>query len=199
MTHHQITSATYQPGSTNIVAQVIDAGGQEANGVQLELATHPWHHLSAYASGQYMMTRIGNNIAYQGDYLPTKGKQEPGAPRFLATMGLSYDDGINFGTFNLRYSDAQYATLMNDQSIPSYMTADISLGRTLPKFGHVSPKIMLNLINISDQHYLSGVYGYTAAAASQRGVYGGALTGSQPTYDIGSGFAAVISLSGNYN
>jgi len=199
MTHHQITSATYQPGSTNIVAQVIDAGGQEANGVQLELATHPWHHLSAYASGQYMMTRIGNNIAYQGDYLPTKGKQEPGAPKFLATMGLSYDDGTNFGTFNLRYSDAQYATLMNDQSIPSYMTADISLGRNLPKFGHVLPKLMLNLINISDQHYLSGVYGYTAAATAHRGVYGSGLTGSQPTYDIGSGFAAVVSLSGNYN
>lgn len=198
MTHHQITSSMYQPGTTNMISQIIDAGGQQADGVQLELATRPWHHLSAYASGQYMTSRIGNNVSYQGDYLPTKGKQEPGAPKFLATAGLSYDDGANFGTFNLRYSDAQYATLMNDQSIPSYMTADISMGRRLPKIGRVSPKLMLNLINISDQHYLSGVYGYTAAANAHRGVYGSSLTGAQPTYDIGSGFAAVVSISGNY-
>lgn len=198
MTHHQITSSVYQVGTTNMISQIIDAGGQTADGVQIELATHPWHHLSAYASGQYMSSRIGNNVAYQGDYLPTKGKQEPGAPKFLATAGLSYDDGANFGTFNLRYSDAQYATLMNDQGIPAYMTADVSLGRRLPKIGHVSPKLMLNLINISDQHYLSGVYGNTAAASAQRGVYGGSLTGAQPTYDVGSGFAAVVSVSGNY-
>lgn len=198
MTHHQITSTSYVPGSTAMISQPIDAGGQTADGVQLELATRPWHHVSLHATGQYMKSRIGNNVAYQGDYLPTKGKQEPGAPKFLATMGLSYDDGRNFGIFTMRYSDAQYATLMNDQGIPSYITADLSLGRNLPKFAHVAPKLMLNLINISNTHYLSSVYGYTAAAASHRGVYGRSLTGSQPTYEIGSGFAAVVSLSGTY-
>ncbi|GBQ11921.1 TonB-dependent receptor [Swaminathania salitolerans LMG 21291] len=198
MTHHQITSTSYVPGTTNLISQAIDAGGQSADGVQLELGTRPWHGLSLHASGQFMKSRIGNNIAYQGDYLPTKGKQEPGAPRFLANFGLSYDDGANFGTFNFRYSDAQYATLMNDQGIPAYMTADLSLGRRLPKIGRVAPSLQLNLINVTDQHYLSSVYGYTAAARPQRGVFGSRLAGSQPTYEIGSGFAAIVGLSATY-
>ncbi|MFT8481978.1 MAG: TonB-dependent receptor [Gluconobacter cerinus] len=198
LTHHQITSVSYLPNSTIMISQPIDAGGESAQGVQAEISTRPWHHISAYASGQFMHTRVGNNIAYQGDYLRTKGKQEVASPKFTGALGLTYDDGTNFANFNLRYTDSQYATLMNDQSIPSYITSDISLGRYLPKIGRVRPKAMLSLMNVGDNHYLAQVNGFSGNATTTRGVYGKTLSASQPTYSVGTGFAAVVSVSGTF-
>ncbi len=199
LTHHQINSVSYLPDSTLTVSQPIDAGGETARGIQAEVSTRPWHHFSAYASGQYMHTSVDNNIAYGGDYLRTKGKQEVASPKFLASIGLTYDDGTTFGNFNFRYSDSQYSTLMNDQGIPAYFTADVSVGRYLPKFGRFHPKAMLSLANLGDVHYLSSMTGYTVTAASKiRGIYGTTLTGSQPTYNVGSGFSAIVTIAGTF-
>ncbi|NVN01575.1 MULTISPECIES: TonB-dependent receptor [Asaia] len=199
LTHHQISSVSYIPGTSILTSQPIDAGGESAMGIQAELSTRPWHHLSAYASGQYMHTKIGNNIAYMGDVLPTKGKQEVASPKFLGALGLTYDDGTTFGNFNLRYSDSQYSTLMNDQSIPAYFTADASIGRWLPRFGRVRPKAMVSLMNIGDVHYLSSITGFTpTAAASIKGMGGKTLVGSQPAYAVGTGFAAIATVSASF-
>ena len=87
---------------------------------------------------------------------------------------------------------------MNDQSIPSYITSDISLGRYLPKIGRVRPKAMLSLMNVGDNHYLAQVNGFSGNATTTRGVYGKTLSASQPTYSVGTGFAAVVSVSGTF-
>ncbi|MBB2176716.1 TonB-dependent receptor [Gluconacetobacter johannae] len=199
VTNHQISAESYEPGSTSTISQLINAGGLEAYGIQTEIATHPWHHVSFYASGQYMHTKNGNNIAYEGDYMATKGKQEVGAPKFSGSLGLTYNDGTWFGNFTLQYTGSQYSTLMNDQSIPSYFTANVAVGRTLPKIGRIAPKIRLNLVNMGDEHYLSSMYGYTTNATTQRGVVSGkAFSGSQPTYVIGSPFVVMGTLSADF-
>ncbi|GAB6968777.1 TonB-dependent receptor [Komagataeibacter kakiaceti JCM 25156] len=199
VTNHQVSAESYEPGSTSTISQLINAGGLEAYGIQAELATHPWHHVSFYASGQYMHTRNGNNIAYEGDYLATKGKQEVGAPKFSGSLGLTYNDGKWFGNFTLQYTDSQYSTLMNDQSIPSYVTANLGFGRTLPKVGRVAPKLRLNLVNLGNNHYLSSMYGYTTNATTQKGIVTGkTFSGSQPTYVIASPFIVMATLSADF-
>ncbi|XCX38117.1 TonB-dependent receptor [Kozakia baliensis] len=198
VTNHQVSAVSYVPGSTSTISQLINAGGLEAYGVQAEIATRPWHHFSGYASGQYMHTKNGNNIAYSGDYLRTKGKQEVGAPEFSGSLGLTYNDGKWFGNFTLQYTDSQYSTLMNDQRIPSYFTANLAVGRNLPKIGGVVPKLKLNLVNLGDTHYLSSMYGYTAAATTQKGVFGTTIKGSQPTYVIGSPFVVMGTISADF-
>lgn len=199
VTNHQVSAESYEPGSTSTISQLINAGGMEAYGIQAELATHPWHHLSFYASGQYMHTKNGNNIAYEGDYLATKGKQEVGAPKFSGSLGLTYNDGLWFGNFTLQYTDSQYSTLMNDQSIPSYVSANLAVGRQLPKIGRVRPKIRLNLVNLGNNHYLSSMYGYTTNAQTQHGVVTGkAFSGSQPTYVIASPFVVMATISADF-
>jgi len=199
LTHHQISSQSYLPNSTILISQPIDAGGETARGLQAEVGTKPWHHISAYGSGQYMHTSIDNNIAYGGDYLPTKGKQAVASPKFVAALGLTYDDGTNFGNFNFRYQDSQYSTLMNDESMPAYFTADASLGHRFPTLmHHVKPKIALELLNLGDVHYLSTVNGFSVAAKSTRGVYGNTIAGSNPTYGVGTGFTALVTLSAEF-
>jgi len=200
MTHHQISSQSYAAGSSYLISQTIDAGGETARGVQLELGTHPWHHLSAYGSAQYMHTSIDNNVASSGDYLPTKGKEEVGSPKLVAALGLTYDDGRNFANFNFRYTGSQYSTLMNDQGIPSYFTADMSIGRNLPPIGHhVYPKIQLNLINLGDVHYLSSVTGFGLTAQNRTGIFGSAISSSTPSYTVGSGFTAIGSIAASFD
>ena len=199
VTNHQVSAESYEPGSTSTISQLINAGGLEAWGIQAEIATHPWHHLSFSASGQYMYTRNGNNIAYEGDYMATKGKQEVGAPKFSGSLGLTYNDGIWFGNFSLQYTDSQYSTLMDDQSIPSFVTANLAVGRNLPKIGRVAPKIKLNLINLGNEHYLSSMYGYTTNATTQYGLSKGTkFAGSQPTYVIASPFVIMATLSADF-
>ncbi|GAN59370.1 TonB-dependent receptor [Acetobacter cibinongensis] len=198
VTNHQVSAESYVAGSTSTITQLINAGGMEAFGVQAEIATHPWHHVSAYASGQYLRTKNGNNLAYSGDYLRTKGKEEVGAPRYSGSLGLTYNDGTWFGNFTLTYTGSQYATLMNDQRLPGYITANLGVGRNLPKIGHVTPKIKLNLVNMGDEHYLSSTYGYTAAATTQKGILGTTIKGSAPTYVIGSPFVAMGTISADF-
>lgn len=198
LTNHQISSSSYLPGSATLISTQIAAGGEEAWGVQAEVATRPWHHISAYLSGQYLRTRIGNNVNAGSDYLPTKGKSEPGAPKFSGAIGLTYDDGTWFGNFNLRYQDSQYSTLMNDQSIPAYFTGDLSLGRNLPSFGRFHPKGMLNLINVGGVNYLSSISGFGITAVKQKGIFGNVVNASAPSYVVGSAFTAMFTLSADF-
>ena len=199
LTNHQIGSSSYLPGTSVLISTQIAAGGEEAWGFQGEIGTRPWHHISAYASGQFLHTRIGNNVDAGTDYLPTKGKQEPGAPRWSGAIGLTYDDGIYFGNFNLRYQGPQYSTLMNDQKIPGYMTADLNLGRTLPSFNtRIHPKIMLNLVNMGGVNYLSSISGFGLTAVKQKGIFGNTVNASTPSYVVGSAFTAVVTLSADF-
>jgi len=200
LTHHQVSSQSYAADSSYLTSQTIDAGEETARGVQIEMGSHPWHHLSVYASAQYMHTSVDNNIATSGDYLPTKGNDEVGSPKLLAALGLSYEDGKSYLNFNFRYTDSQYATLMNDESIPSYFTADMSVGRNLPTIrDHIFPKIQLNLINLGDVHYLSSVTGYSLTAYNRTAINGTHVSASAPTYTVGSGFTMIASLTVSFN
>lgn len=199
LTNHQISSSSYLPGTSTLVTAQIAAGGEEAWGFQGEIGTQPWHHLSAYLSGQYLHTEIGNNVFAGADYLPTKGRTEPGSPDWSGAIGLTYDDGVYFANFNLRYQGSQYSTLMNDQSIPAYITSDISFGRTLwSPVERVKPKLIFNLMNVGNADYLSSVSGFTLTSKTQRGVFGNTVNGSAPIYIVGSGFAGTVTLSTSF-
>jgi len=196
LTHHQVLSAGYVAGTNNLVTEPLDAGGETSRGVQAELGLGHWHHFSPYLSGQYLHATIDNNFNDGADYLPTAGKTEVESPHFTGAIGLSYDDGHLFGNFDLRYADSQYSTFMNDQSIPSYVVSDVTLGYRLPSIGPAHhPQIQLNLVNIGDNNYLSGVNSVAGSAQTTRGVYGTTLAGGAPTYVVGGGFGAFVSLS----
>ncbi|WP_240162116.1 TonB-dependent receptor [Gluconacetobacter azotocaptans] len=199
LTNHQISSSSYLPGTSVLISTQIAAGGEEAWGFQGEIATKPWHHINAYASGQYLHTEIGDNVNAGTDYLPTKGKQEPGSPKFSGAIGLTYDDGTYFSNFNFRYQGQQYSTLINDQKIPGYVTADLNMGRTLPSFHTpVHPRIMLNLVNMGGINYLSSISGFGLTAVKQKGILGNTVNASTPSYVVGSAFTAMVTLSADF-
>lgn len=179
-------------GGSNI-NQSINSGGQTSRGVDVELGTRPWHHVSPYVSGEYLHATIDNDLQVGADYLPTTGKTAIRSPRWQAALGLGYDDGVFFGSVGLKYVGSQYSTFMNDEKIPSHAQADVGLGYRLPELGLAArPELKLNLVNITDENYLSGVANPTANATTMTGKFGTRIDGSSPTYYLTGGFAAIV-------
>mgnify|MGYP000908329747 CR=1 FL=1 len=197
LTNRQLSSTVYLNGVPTTAS--INAGGQTSRGATLELGLRPWHHFSPYLSGQYLHATIDNNLASGGDLLPTRGKTAVNTPEFSGAIGLSYDDGGMFGSFNLNYVGSQYATFMNDQKIPSYMTANVTLGYRFPSYHFVKhPQIQLNLINLGNSGYLSGASSLVGNAKATKGIYGSTIAAQTPLYYVGGGFAGVVSVTAGF-
>jgi hypothetical protein len=193
-THRQVTTLV----GDNYVAETIDAGGQTSRGVDVEAGLQPWHHLSPYVSAEYLHATEDNNFPVvtangRTDYLPTAGKTAIRSPKFTAGLGLTYDDGTLFSSFTFKYIGSEYSTFMDDEKIPSHSQADMSIGYRFPKIGLAGrPEIRLNVINLADANFLSGVATPTANAVPAIGKYGSLIPGASPLYYIAGGFAAMV-------
>ncbi|MGI4792954.1 MAG: TonB-dependent receptor [Janthinobacterium lividum] len=198
-TNRQVSTTIVQNGG--IVTQYINGGGQTSRGVDFEVGLRPWHHLRPFVSGEYLYATTDNNLrAANGDYIPTAGKIAVRSPRWMGSLGLDYDDGNFFANADFHAVSSQYSTFMDDQKMPSYGTANMTLGYRLKHLGPAkSPTLQLNLININDNRYLGGVYTVQNNAKAVRGVYGTAVAASgQPTYLAGAGFATIISFGSSF-
>jgi len=181
--------------NNELVNVSINAGGQTTRGIDAEFGTKAWNHISTYASFEYLSATIDNDISEGGDYAPTRGKTAVRSPRVQAGLGLSYDSGDIFGNIGLKFVDKQFSTFMDDETIPAYVTMDMALGYRFPSIGLKGrPEIKLNLINLNEGNYLSGVATPTINANTVIGRYGTALAGSSPTYYLSAGFTALLTL-----
>ncbi|NVN10749.1 TonB-dependent receptor [Nguyenibacter vanlangensis] len=192
MVNHDVLSTAFVGGS--LVTAPIILGGQTIRGAQLEVGLRPWHFFSPYASGSYVHATTDNDFRVGNDLLPTAGKMAVNTPSFTGAIGLAYDDGTYFGNFNLNYIGRRYSTFMNDESMPGYLTSDITLGYRMPTL-HVAhtalyrPQIQINLMNIGNNIYYAQAAGLTSNARTMKGLYGTTIAGKSPTYQIGGGFA----------
>jgi iron complex outermembrane receptor protein len=179
-----------------LVNSTINGGSQTSYGLDGEIDYRPAKGVSVYLSGEYLHTRLDDDLAVGGDVLPTRGKRAVSSPEFQFALGTTYDDGRLFGSTALKYVGRQYATFMNDESIKPYATLDLSIGVHLA--GLIDAQRMdlrLNAINVTNPHVLSGVQAITANALDTVGRGGTVIAGSSPTYYVGSGRAFVATLS----
>jgi iron complex outermembrane receptor protein len=179
-----------------LVNSTINAGSQTSYGLDGEIDYRPAKGFSIYLSGEYLQTRLDDDLAINGDYLPTKGKQAVSSPKFQFGAGSTYDDGRLFGSTALKYVGRQYATFMNDESIKGYATLDLSIGVHLA--GLIDAQrtdLRLNAINVTNPHVLSGVQAISTNAQDTTGRNGTTISGSSPAYYVGSGRAFVVTLS----
>ena len=124
----------------------------------------------------------------------------PRAPQFIGALGLDYDDGHVFGNASYKYIARQYSTFTNDQAIAPYSRVDASIGYRFDDFGVAkAPEIKLNIHNLFNTRALTGVSGVQTNAVATRGVKGGTIaSGGTPTYYMGEGFAAIVTLRAGF-
>lgn len=204
-TNRQVPTVLDQNGL--LVGSNINAGGQTSRGVDAELGLRPIRHWRPYVSAEYLHATIDddfpnsvttNNVTVT-DYLPTRGKTAVRSPAFQSAIGLDYDDNDYFGNLAVKYVDSQYSTFLNDEKIPGHAQADATLGVRLPNIGVVKrPELRLNFINLTDAKFLSGVATVTPNAETAVGIHGTTIAGSTPTYYVGTGFAAVLTLAAGF-
>ena len=196
--HYNFTNRQLQsvvPGTNNAITTDINAGGQTSDGIDLEAGLRPIGHFRPYVSGQYLHATIDNNIEAGGDYLPTTGKTAVRSPAWVFSAALDYDDGRFFGNYTVRYIGRQFATFMNDEVLPAYYEMGGTVGMRFSDIGPAkAPTIQLNLINLTNNQFLSGINSLTTNAKTTTGVYGTTVPGSAPTYNIGEGFAAIVTV-----
>ncbi len=192
-TNRQIQSAV--SGTNGAINTDINAGGQTSDGVDVEAGTGPIGHFRPYVSGQYLHTSIDNDIRASGDYLPTTGKDAVRSPHWIASAALDYDDGRFFGNYTVRYIGRQYATFMNDEVLPAYYEMGGTVGLRLRDFGPAkAPTIQLNLINLTNNKFLSGISSLSTNAQNTTGLFGNTISGVASTYYVGEGFAAIATV-----
>jgi iron complex outermembrane receptor protein len=182
-------------------ALVANAGNQSSYGVDTQMATRPVYGVAPYLSFEYLDSTTGTNIADVNsagaqDYLPTKGKISAQAPRFQVALGLTYTNGPFTAAVRLRWVDRQYADLMNEQAMPSYFNNDFTFAYKLPSWSYLhDTRLKLNISNIGNALYRTGIYFAPLNAENTIGLKGGVIGGSTPSYYVSPSFAAVVSLS----
>ena len=193
-TNRQIATVIDVNGA--LVGSTINAGGQTSRGVDAELGLRPWHHLSPYLSGEYLRATIDNDLAVDGDLLPTRGHVAVRSPAWQGALGLTYDNGSWFGSVAVKYVGPEYASFTDDEKIADHTQGDITLGVRLPSLGLAKhPEFRLNLVNVTDTNVLSGIASPTANARDTVGRYGTVIAGSPAAYYLGGGFAALLTVA----
>jgi len=132
-----------------------NAGKARTRGIELEAGTVPINGWSAYGSLTIQKSRVLNDIrANATQVLPSTDKQFALTPQMLAGLSLQYSDGPLYARLKAKKTGRQYATLMNDEEVPSYTTADFDAGYKFSDFMFVkSPMIKLNVSNIGNTKY----------------------------------------------
>ncbi|WP_018411386.1 TonB-dependent receptor [Methyloversatilis thermotolerans] len=200
--NRQISSTVCDGGAC--ISEPINGGKQKAYGLDFEAGLRPYKHFRPYVSFEILRTEIESDIAVSNgvvnDFLPTSGKEAVRAPRFQGALAVDYDDGVFFGNVGLKYVGKQYSTFMNDQEIPSYTTVDIGMGyRFIGATGSrfTKPELRLNLLNVTDRKYLSGVNGVATHSVTTTAVNGTTILAptSGPNYLIANPFTAMLTFA----
>ncbi|HSI56897.1 MAG TPA: TonB-dependent receptor [Ideonella sp.] len=193
--NRQISAQICDPGC---VSSPIDGGKQSAYGLDFEAGLRPYKNFRPYASLELLKTRLKSDIPVSGDFLPTRGKEAVRAPKVQAAMAVDYDNGRFFGNLGLKHVGKQFSTFMNDQQIPAYTTVDIGVGYRFSapaSSGFTKPELRLNLMNVGDRKYLSGVNSVTTNSVATTGINGKTIAASQPTYLVANPLSAMLTFA----
>jgi iron complex outermembrane receptor protein len=113
-----------------------------------------------------------------------------------AAVAVDYDVGQWFANIGVKYVGEQYSTFMNDEKIPSYVTGDATVGYRFPSFsGLRKPELRLNILNVGNVKYLSGIYSATTNAKATRGINGTTIAATAPSYLIANPLAVMLTFS----
>jgi len=200
----QTTRAT-DPDTGGAVSVTKNVGGLRNYGINAEFGTRPIYHFRPYVSAELMRAEMRDNLRTLDsngnvDYLPTAGKELPGAPNYSFGLGLDYDDGHVFGNLAYKYISAQYSTLMNDEEMDAFGRLNASIGYRFADLAYLKqPEIKLNLFNVTNEKQLVGIFSQQNNAKDTTGVNGGTIKASgTPSYYLGQDFSAMVTLRAGF-
>jgi iron complex outermembrane recepter protein len=184
---------------TTLKSIYTNAGGARTRGIELEAGSVPVNGWSVYGSLTLQKSKVlsdirGGNSTAASTLLPTNGKQFALTPQMLAGLSLQYSEGPIYARIKAKKTGRQYATLLNDEEVPSYMTADFDAGYKFADFMFIkSPQLRLNVSNLGNTKYRNPSSGFILNAKQV-----GALAPGNLFYYLGAPRFASVTLSADF-
>ncbi|MFY7866656.1 TonB-dependent receptor [Roseateles sp.] len=173
-----------------------NAGRVTNRGVELELGSASYKGFTAYGSMSLQKSKILDDMsATKNQIIPLSGKQFTLTPETMIATSLQYQAGPLYARVKVKYSGKQYATLMNDEVVPSYTTGDFAAGYTVGNVGPMSnTQLRFNVNNISNAQYRNPNSGTVVNAKPV-----GTTPAGTVSYFLGAPRFFSIQLSGDFN
>ena len=172
-----------------------NAGNARTRGLELELGTVPVDGFSAYGSLTLQKSKVLSDIRTSATaVLPTSGKQFALTPQTIAGLSLQYANGPYYVRLKAKHTGNQFASLMNDEEVPSYMTADFDAGYKFGDFTFVKNTMLrLNVSNLGNTKFRNPSSGTVLNAVAV-----GTQAASTVFYYLGAPRFTSITLSADF-
>jgi iron complex outermembrane receptor protein len=173
-----------------------NAGNVRTRGLEMEAGTAPFlGGFTAYASLTAQSSELQDNITVaRGQVVPTAGKQFTLTPDRLLGVSLQYATGPFYARLKLKHTGRQFATLMNDEEVPSYTIGDFDAGYNFGNLGMIkNAQLRFNISNITDAQYRNPSSNSVVNATRV-----GATAPGSVFYYLGAPRFAAISLSADF-
>ncbi|MFZ6875213.1 TonB-dependent receptor [Undibacterium sp. Di27W] len=146
-------ATAYDPTTT--LSSVVNVGKVKTKGFEVELGNTPVNGWSFYGSLGYAKSEIQDDLQVaKGVYIPTSGKAMTLTPEWKAGLSAQYETGVWYTRMKMKYTGGQFATMTNDEFIPSYTLLGFDAGYQFPNSGWMKkPTIRLSVSNITNEKY----------------------------------------------
>jgi iron complex outermembrane recepter protein len=169
-----------------------NAGRVNNRGIELELGTQAISGFSVYGSVSAQKSTVKDDLVFSKTVtLPTTGKQFALTPEFMAGLSVQYATGPYYARLKAKHTGRQYATILNDETVPAYTTADFDAGYRLGSLGFMKNlQLRFNVSNITNAKYRNPSSGTVVNAQPFNGA-----AASTVFYYLGAPRMATISVS----
>ena len=165
-------------------------------GLELEFGSASFNGFTAYGSLTLQRSRVKDDYAASATVtLPTKGKRATLTPESMAAASVQYASGPLYLRLKTKFTGKQYATLMNDEEVPSYSVVDLDGGYNFGAVGFMkNTQLRVNLSNLGDKQYRNPSSGTVINAQAY-----GTVRANTVFYYLGAPNFVSVTLSGDFN
>lgn len=173
-----------------------NAGRVNSRGLELEIGSKSFSGFTAYGSLTIQEGTLKDDITVaRGQTLATSGKRFTLMPSNMIGASLQYAEGPIYARVKVKHTGKQYATLMNDEEVPSYTVADFDAGYNFGSVGMMSnTQLRFNLSNLGNKQYRNPSSGSVVNAKAV-----GTTAPGTVFYYLGAPRFMSISLSADFN
>ena len=172
-----------------------NAGKTTKRGLEFEGGTALMGGLSGYLSATVQEDKMKNDLRVSAtQVLPTTGKTYTLLPKYMAGASLQYASGPLYMRLKAKYTGKQWATLMNDEEVPSYTLMDFDAGYKFADMGMLkSPLVRFNISNLGNAGYRNPSSGSVTNAVAV-----GTRTAQTVFYYMGAPRLASVTFSADF-
>jgi len=172
-----------------------NAGKTTKRGLEFEGGTAIFGGFSGYLSATVQEDKMKNDLLVAaGQLLPTTGKTYTLLPKYMAGASLQYSSGPLYLRLKAKYTGKQWATLMNDEEVPTYTMMDFDAGYKFADMGMLkSPLVRFNISNLGNASYRNPSSGSVTNAVAV-----GARAAQTVFYYLGAPRLASVTFSADF-